>query len=156
MNLFTENRWKMKALTLELKKKILIREYKDIDECRMIKSLRGLMPSNGQKLLCKGSELTEDMLFNIVIGGYCSTNGKCLYKSYNSFYDDECFNYALESFISVIEAQGYYWGENPILNPAETNFYMPSINESIKLKKRYNEAESKTFNPEKTLIFEIL
>lgn len=40
-----------------------------------------------------------------------------------------CYNKALESFVSSIQSQGYFWGKNPY---------------------------GKFFNPEKTLIFEIL
>lgn len=149
----------MKQLELNLQKRLLIVET---DNIMVVGQYEAEVNGRHIELICKCSELTEDMLSNIVIGGYCSTNGKYLYKNYNSLYDDECFNYALESFISAIEAQGYYWGENPIIKPSEYELwakYGDFTQYGVKLTQQcrpYFEAESKTFSPSKTLIFKII
>ena len=55
------------------------------------------------------------------------------------------------SFLSAISAQNYHWLVNP---RGETKPI--SFEEDDMMVQLWKEAESKTFNPEKTLIFEIL
>ncbi|TDX83974.1 hypothetical protein [Epilithonimonas xixisoli] len=110
-------------------------------------------------LICKGSELSEEIAKGLVVGGYCSSNGQFLYKYYNALYDDEdsCTS-ALDSFISAIEASNYYWEKNPIEKPAKNdlNGSFFTMQTNFHQEKAFDEAESKTFHPDRTLIFEIL
>ncbi|WP_312394791.1 hypothetical protein [Chryseobacterium sp.] len=144
----------MKQLQLDLKKRLLIVEFPN-NECEFggLLNKRNLyfftdkMTSddypacfplqNDCEFICKGSELTEKIADDLVHGIKDKT--------------------ALESFISAIEANGYYWGENPIPRPIEdrTHHAKWQIKAFKQKLKNYKESESKTFNPEKTLIFEI-
>lgn len=145
----------MKTLELSLQKRLLIVEG-DMLEFKL-NDKRWL---NDQLFkICKGYELTEEIARNLVnpLWDY--------YKNYLESDSSDVGNYkrlikntALESFISAIEAQGYYWGENPIQSTVPTsdlNFY-DNIEVYHHCLNVWQEAESKTFNPEKSLIFEIL
>lgn len=160
----------MKQLTLELKKRLLIVECESGNYAHDIQH-----DENGPKpikLICKGSELTEEIARDLVnpLWDY--------YKNYLESDSSDVGNYkrlikqtALESFISAIEAQGYYWGENLIEKPTMEKYGWYSANSQeeesgwmyeegeekyYEALKEYEEAESRIFNPEKTLIFETL
>lgn len=96
------------------------------------------------KLICKGSELTEEIARGLVKSFEFGTREypDLFYLNYKN----DCYQIgqSVISFISAIEAQGYYWGSFPSEKISWTE-----IN-------KWKEYESKTFNPEKTLIFEIL
>ncbi len=136
----------MKTLELELNKRLLIVETTGELETTDIFGYN-LRPV---KKICKGSDLTE------------SIAEQCVEKVWNGFKNysekEPVGNYkrlvvstALESFTSAIEAAGCHWGENPEnkshFNPEEF------IQEEYD---RYMESESRTLNPEKCIIFEIL
>lgn len=72
------------------------------------------------------------------------------YRDYNK--NTFQHNSALDSFISAIEANGYYWKDNPEKNKA----HITSVQGSKDAYERFMEAESKTFHAEQCLIFEIL
>lgn len=94
------------------------------------------------------SEITEDIAKELV-----QKVTTTQYKNYRSVpnYFEYLKDTALESFISAIEAKGYYWGENPYSN------YKSYSKEHLKASEElFNEAELKTFDLSKTLIFEIL
>lgn len=157
----------MKTLELELKKRLVIWGYPDNYEIRQDIDIMYFwnketgatidIPSK-YAFICKGSELKEEVAKELVdpLWDY--------YKNYLESDSSDIGNYkrlikntALESFISAIEAQGYYWGENPVsLVRAETYRSMGDEFKADGIQRAWQEAESKTFNPEKTLIFEIL
>lgn len=138
----------MKQLTLELKKRLLIVEFEDQQHLENVISCHktGIRFMSDKeeptKLICRGDELTEEIAETIIL--FNEKTG--LYDGYYS---------PLVAFISSIEAQGYYWGENPVKRDNIQTDDGTILN--IKYNsKEWQEAESKTFNPEKTLIFEIL
>lgn len=162
----------MKQLTLELKKRLLIVEVDDnISTAKNIKIDVGVLKYDVDKyldgssnvwicnkkelsgkfeLICKGDELTEEIAKELVD---LHSHGTA-FKNYKGLWVDRCSN-ALESFISAIEAKGFWWKNNPI---ERDNI---ELDDGRVLNVKYNskewqEAESKTFNPEKSLIFEIL
>lgn len=111
-----------------------------------------ILPKGTFKLICKGSELTELKAFDFV-EEKSRHHTNTAFKNYKG--GDSLF-FALESFISAIEANGYYWGENPL---GEEPIYVDLgnykvINEPAEFERQ--KTYSRTFNPEKTLIFEIL
>lgn len=113
-------------------------------------------------LICGGSELSEETLIPfldyfvheddaIVENQTFNAN---VYKDYrdNGYLDD-----ALDSFISAIEANQMFWN-NPLQSTKPTDdltFYDSKEEREITIKK-WQEAESCTFNPKQCLIFEIL
>lgn len=167
----------MKHIELELKERFLIVEFpKDkfdknfFNESSISEAWILLRYKKNVKLICKGSELTEEIAKGLVKNEISNYLVEWAYDYKN----EEQLNLdtfsCLESFISAIEAQGYYWGENPLgkqpkiteerykserefmdNNPEESVFGDHYADWSM-----WQEAESKTFNPEKILIFEIL
>ncbi|GEJ45998.1 hypothetical protein [Chryseobacterium sp. ON_d1] len=148
----------MKQLELELKKRLLIVEAEEANEFIMSKGMK----SGTYIVFCKGSELSHE----IAKGFLHESIHTGLFAHYvigipvNTY----CYKSALESFISAIESKGYYWGRSPIAEPNAPPFINPNSNgysENDYVDYRYDlhqfyEAKSRTFNPEKTLIFEIL
>lgn len=110
------------------------------------------------QFICKGSELTEDIAKGLVnreviegVETYMQYDCTC-----NNYFDEDIT--ALESFISSIEASGYHWGENPepshydySNDDCETDFAQYYLDHD-----KWQEAESRTFYPEKCIICEIL
>lgn len=109
------------------------------------------MKAGTYRVICKGSEFTGEIADDLVHGIEDKT--------------------ALESFISAIEAKNMYWKDVPWDFPLVEDYgYQISSSPEVEkgwiyeggeekyheALKAYEEAESKTFNPEKTLIFEIL
>ena len=58
---------------------------------------------------------------------------------------------ALDSFHSALESE-IYW-ENPEPKLSDFEYFLPSINEGVKFQKKFDEAEEKTFDKNRTLIF---
>ncbi len=157
----------MKQLELELKKRLLIVEGLNLEDFNPDLKMSHFYKGNEIKLICKGDELTEEAAKGLVENAFDSFD-VCWFKDYEvldtSIHDDYTFLTAIESFISAIESKGYFWGENPITEPKKPPFLNPNKNghcENDYVDYRYDlyqfhEAESRTFNPEKTLIFEIL
>jgi hypothetical protein len=79
------------------------------------------------RVICKGSELTEELARQLVLGVEDKSD--------------------LQSFISAIEANGFTFGENP---------YTKKPCEGCDNYEVWEEYEKTNFNPEKTLLFEIL
>lgn len=67
---------------------------------------------------------------------------------------------ALKEFFEKIESQGYYWGNNPLNEPQEYKDWIEKDKYpgffAFEKCKTYQEAELKTFDLNKTLIFQIL
>lgn len=158
---------KQLELELELKERLLIVElpedytfntYADkLTICNEINKPVALIRGKWE-LICKGSELTEEVAEGFVEESkYMNQDSESGWIDYKVYPDGLILN-PLESFISAIEAQGYYWGENTIKEPIENDYNLGDIHSGF-FHKKYNEwqeAESKTFNLSKTLIFEIL
>lgn len=148
----------MKQLQLDLNKRLLIVEYETEAECAVEWALMHAFKNpnivkHGHKVnpICGGSELTEDIakgLVEIIWNGYKNYNEKEPVGNYQRL----VVKNVLESFISAIEAAGYHWGENPV------KFKENEMNWEKRHKNRieWERAESRTFNPEKCIIFEIL
>lgn len=120
----------------------------------------GMQTFARSKYICSGSDLTEEMIreLNIVETKlYGSPPEFCTiaYKygsSKNGFRPGFCAPNGKQftnSFISAIEAQGWYWGRNPLGHSAEYYSYIGN-------EKDWHDAESRTFHPERVLIFEIV
>lgn len=117
--------------------------------------------------ICEGSELTEEIakgLVEILWNGFKNYNEKEPVGNYNRL----VVNTALESFKSAIESKGYHWGENPVKYPTKENYgyseninvldYPPEWDEECYHEDmdKWKVAESRTFNPSKSIIFEIM
>lgn len=152
----------MKVLRLQLEKNISIVEYDSIEECRMEQLACLAFEEIDRKFICKASELTEKKCLGLVRDIWNEDGSK--------YYNDYSYNFyawvdtALLSFMSAVKQNGYYWDENPIEYPDKNNpkYY----DEPFNGKGFYNEIYShdlvewkkiqeKTFNLDKTLIFEI-
>jgi len=154
----------MKQIELELKKRLLIVEDVENGTYFPPRDIDYHIEKADEiwKLICKGSELTEEILEGLVekddINGFREdfVNG-CAYLNYktNTYVYTEKFK-ALESFISAIVAKGYYWSENPCKKELDKCNEYTDMFTIAKRTRAFEEAESRTFNPENTLIFEIL
>lgn len=169
----------MKTLKLELKERLFIVELPenaDINEPIQLLNYKGYshivysqnnvniisrnrLPDGKYELICKGSELTEQVAKGLVKNMIDNSEVHFLYQNYR--YAEKSFlDTALQSFISSIEAQGYYWGENPYKHPYTqieiygNNSPETTTNYHNDLEK-FQKAESLTFNPDKTIIFKI-
>ncbi|ALR29744.1 hypothetical protein ATE47_04060 [Chryseobacterium sp. IHB B 17019] len=158
----------MKQLELRLQKRLLIVEYEveQIDEifeyCKVhpqkFNNINGIC-----KLICKGSEFNEDIARGLAHSENFGTDNNPDVGYYHSIKDNYWAKSALESFVSSIEKQNYYWGDNPIDNPdfmdgSYDNNGFDDLNK-YQYKKdmtTFQEAEFRTFNLENTLIFELL
>ena len=133
----------MKTLELQLKKELLIVDLEN--------ESAGFI--NGDyEFLCDGSELTEEMVSELVEKGK-NSYGELKYENH---YDDigsfMGFDYALPSFISAVESKGFYWINNPYDKLINVNSDIPSsmvrMVNRINYKEQWKEAEEKTFrNP---------
>ena len=147
----------MKQIELELKKRLLIVEVGDIEEIidvqpdfntALLEGKKFIAVKDNHKLICKGSELTEEIAKGLVqIDNH--TFNTDYYRDYKN--DDRDYRNPIKSFISAIDTQGYYWGKNPRGETIPMAFEKDTLCRQL-----WQVAESKTFNPEKTLIFEIL
>lgn len=144
----------MKQLTLELKERILIVE---IEKEELVASMlvNDFFPNLKLEIVCEGSELTEEIAEGLAHSMNFGTEKYPDIGYLHSIKDNYWAKTALESFISGIEKHGYYWGENPIEEPIMHQLLGADENPNSE-EKEWKEAESKTFNPEKTIIFEIL
>lgn len=173
----------MKQLELELQERLHIVEYPEhIVEDGLLEyaslclrfqktqneldRLIGDKPGNDYEIVCKGNELTEEVAKGLVDNALDSFY-VCWFKDYEvldtSIHDDYTFLTAIESFISSVKSKGFYWGENPIAEPKKPPFLDPNKkghceNDYVDYRydlHQFNEAESRTFNPSRTLIFKI-
>ncbi|MGK6342811.1 hypothetical protein ACMGDK_11265 [Chryseobacterium sp. DT-3] len=161
----------MKQLELELQKKLLIVEFEDTEHLESVISCNNIgirfMSDNEDpaKIICKGSEFTEEVAKERIHQSIHT--GLFAYYVEGIPVNVYCYKTALESFISAIEAKGYYWGKHNVKSPIIENYgYHDNINildtppewdeqcyfEDLDL---WQDAESRTFHLDKTLIFEI-
>ncbi len=155
----------MKQLELQLKKRLLIVEYQDKREAEMDLQTHKAFPEYDKTVICLGREFDEeiakDYVFNIL-----HEHGLEMFEKHNATEKEIQIDHwsgvtdnAFESFISAIEAKGYFWGENPVKKPKTieyNDFDYLGMEIHDRNMKAFRDAESRTFNPEKTLIFEIL
>ena len=152
----------MNILELELKKDVLIVEiprladYEFINrECKYLIVGKEEIKLNASTLdkfevLCKGSELTEEIASELVEEHYM--NGIRSYEIYNDYRynDSRWLDNALDSFISAVESKEKFWLENPIEKPINRDEYYKreKVDSFEILLKEWQEAEEKTFrNP---------
>ena len=134
----------MKTLELKLKKDVLIVEiprladYEFINrECKYLKVGKEEIKLNASTLdkfevICKGSELTEEILINFIdVKRISSSEGEIFPDFKNKGWLFGKPN-RYKSFISAVESKDFYWLKNPYKQDAE----------------KWQEAEEKTFkNP---------
>ena len=147
----------MKILELKLKKKVLIVEIDNKCDITINKDgiyfyfLNGWVKcfKGNYNILCKGSELTEEIASELVEEHYMS--GVRSYEIYNDYrYNDaRWLDNALDSLISAVESKEKFWLENPIGNkPMSYNLPLYKIENRCDNLKKWQEAEEKTFkNP---------
>ena len=135
----------MKTLELDLKKKVLIIDENDFDYYELFKDGIYLKLKNGDRdyiegnfeLICKGSELTEEIASELMSD----------FDAFNEF----TLNYEyLKNFIYIISTKGFNWLENPIEKPIEDDYNLGDIHSGFFRTKlnQWQEAEEKTFrNP---------
>jgi len=138
----------MKTLKLELNRTLLIVEG-IVSLCRFDEIYKEF------ELLCKGSELTEDMAITLVDSWKSvAKDGTMIYENYKDGVP-KCRT-ALDSFRSAVESKGFWWLDNPISKPNKIYDY---YRDADGLSKNYfedlkdwQEAEFRTFKNE-CLIF---
>ena len=134
----------MKTLELKLKKEVIIVENEFENKIDFIDNELGIF-----YFLCKGSELTEEIVSELVEEHYMS--GVRSYEIYNDYrYNDaRWLDNALDSLISAVESKEKFWLENPI--GEEPRSYSEVIegvspDELMENLKEWQEAEEKTFH----------
>ena len=149
----------MKTLELDLKKKVLIVDENDFEYYELFKEGIYFKLENGDRdyiegnfeLLCKGSELTEEIASELVDKMRFSFSKAFLdYRPY--IYSPNHFKSAKESFISAVESKGFHWLKHNIkpfsLYDPRSKTGCHDLEEEEIVKKQWQEAEAKTFkNP---------
>ena len=127
----------MKTLELKLKKDVLIAEiprladYEFINrDCKYLKIGKEEIKLNASTLdkfevICKGSELTEEIASKLVDFWQNMANDGFVYENYKGNIPKKLT--AVDSFISAVESKGFYWLENPIDEKEEKTFRNPLI-----------------------------
>ena len=139
----------MKTLELDLKKKVLIVDENDFDYYELSENGIYFKLEKGDRyylgwkfeVLCKGSELTEEMASELV-----ETHKNCKrYIDYTIKERNRFFDLSIPSFISAVESKEKFWLENPIkiIERGEDTEHNRVLNQN-----KWQEAEEKTFkNP---------
>lgn len=134
-----------------LKKEVLVIEAKSKDiACGFIFNKYGVKELLKWELLGKPDEIKEEDVIHLVED---KISGKVL-GSIHLFSNKEKKTWsftALKSFFSAIEKEIYWVNPNPKLSGFM--YFLPSINEGVKLQKKFDEAQEKTFDRNRTLIF---
>lgn len=153
----------MKQLEIKTNKRLLIVEdYTTGNLDNYYEKYRKENPGKYLKFICKGSELTEDIANGLVNGMYpehyvLSTGISQLYKSGIATY----IGNPLKAFQEQIKFHGFFW-ENPNGEEPIKEYYKKDTPIEIWEKDflidhgEWQESESRTFNPSKCIIFEIL
>ncbi|KAA2223023.1 hypothetical protein [Chryseobacterium sediminis] len=164
----------MKQLEITTNKRLLIVEFEDEREAEIDLQTHIAFPESDKTAICLGSDFDEEIAKEYIIN-ILAEHKLEMYEIHNA--TDEDFkndhwagvtSNALESFISFIESKGWHWGSNPIEKPHSVSYYYRENygNNEFELKWDYlkfekdqnewKESESRTFNPSKCIIFEIL
>ncbi len=141
----------MKQLEIKTNKRLLVLEPNKIEQ---VEALKTIYKEYGE-FICKGSDLTEDIAEGLIHKSIHT--GLFAHYVKNIPVNLYCHKTALEAFGYAIMAYGYHWGENPVSLERE-NVYreMGDTFKADGILRVWKEAESRTFNPEKCIIFEIL
>ena len=144
----------MKTLELKLKKDVLIVEIDNKCDITINKDgiyfyfLNGWVKcfKGNYNILCKGSELTEEIASELVNETLMCEKHKVKCYRYRSYKEGFVgFDNAIESFISAVESKEKFWLENPIeiIERGEDTEHNRVLNQN-----EWQEAEEKTFkNP---------
>ena len=148
----------MKTLELDLKKKVLIvdiprlADYEFINrECKYLKVSKEEIKLNASildkfEVICKGSELTEEIASELVEYWQNMANDGFIYENYKKNIPKK--KTAVESFISAVESKEKFWLENPISDPNKIIQTSLSFKKFAKHSELFDRAEEKTFrNP---------
>lgn len=149
----------MKTATIDLlKKDLLIVELPRKSDLEIFpNSIEIYNQFTGQEETIKGSytllgspdEIKEEDAKELVkTGSYTTTFWN--YKT-NDTHKSNQLRTAKESLLSALESE-IYW-ENPEPKLSDLEYFLPSINEGIKLQKRFDKAQENTFDKKRTLIF---
>ena len=143
----------MKSTILNIKKRVLVVEF-EIGQT-MGDALDKINLKLDLDIICKGSELTEEILKNIIEPKRISSSSGEIFPDFKN----KGWLYGkpnrMRSFISAIEANDFYWKINPF-EPKKEKVTMDALYKFQADFDEWQEAESKTFNPDITLLFEIL
>ena len=144
----------MKTLELKLKKDVLIVDendfgyYTNIDNEIIfhLGNVRLRRVKGNFKLLCKGSELTEEIASELVEYWQNMANDGFIYENYKTNIPKK--KTAVEAFISAVESKGFHWLDNPISDPNKIIQTSLSFKKFAKHSESFDRAEEKTFrNP---------
>ncbi|MEA1849229.1 hypothetical protein U9K52_09920 [Chryseobacterium sp. MHB01] len=109
-----------------------------------------------QELYSHNSAYREGQLKFICMGDQFEKDQK-ITKEKGSIFGQILTVMGFDCFMKAIEKAGFYWGENPIGKEPED---IPDLGEfTVMMRKKHKSwkaAESRTFNPSKTRIYEIL
>lgn len=150
----------MKSLELNLNKRLLIVEglpEDKISEKKYFDDGEMFIPI---KFICSGSDLTEEIAAEMVETGISKYLVEWAYDYKNKEQLNTDLFSPIDSFISAIEASGYFWIDNPLRKPDYSiEWYDRSPSELERYEndmEKYMDAESRTFLPERVIIFEIV
>jgi len=137
-----------------LKKEILIVEIATgLSQIR--KNTLSVLEHDGYTLLGSPDEIKEKDVKDLVGEGFNISANKKVFNDYND--DCNCFKTALESFCSALESEIYWenpYGKEPIENLQSSTFGgEKTIIHRNPMNILWNEAESRTFDRNRTLIF---
>ena len=146
----------MKTLELKLKKDVLIVEIDNKCDITINKDgiyfyfLNGWVKcfKGNYNILCKGSELTEEIASELVDFWQNTANDGFIYENYKTNLPKK--ETAVESFISAVESKGFHWLKH---NVRSFSLYDPrsktgchDLEEEETITKQWQEAEEKTFH----------
>lgn len=149
-----------------IKKDLLIIElpkwYKSFNYQKPLLEVRGDEPNLAEflslgryELLGKPYEIKEEDVKDLVGEGFNISVNKKVFNDYND--DCNCFKTALESFHSALESEIYWenpYGKEPIENLQSSTFGgEKTIIHRNQMNILWHEAESRTFDRNRTLIF---
>ena len=138
----------MKTLELKLKKDVLIVDAEGLEITQaLIFNKFGNYNLSCYDFLCKGSDLTEEIVSELVDYWQNMANDGFIFENYKDNIPKKLT--AIKSFISAVESKGFHWLENSIGNkPMSYNLPLYKIGNRCDNLKQWQEAEEKTFrNP---------
>lgn len=140
---------KKEILLVELPKNGYYENYIDGTEIRDFLTDEVLVISKSDyTLLGSPDDLKEEDAKELVkTGSYTTTFWN--YKT-NDTHKSNQLRTAKESLLSALESE-IYW-ENPEPKLSDFEYFLPSINEGIKLQKRFEKAQEKTFDKNRSII----
>jgi hypothetical protein len=157
----------MKSTILNLKERVLVVEIPRLADYQITETFLSVTLENGEIKLLKhkikdllfgGLEITEDSLRVLIDPKRISSSEGEIFPDYKNphkwLYGKPT---RLKSFISAIEANEMFWN-NPLQSTKPTDdltFYDSKEEREITIRK-WQEAEIKTFHPDRTILFKII